>query len=496
MLFQLHTGRVEGYTQGQTPLIYLVSTAQTVQQSGAGFVFSDGHGIATFTNWFDDLGDLDEVDWDAVYARIWRDTVDDMDRQRRKQAEFLVHQQCDWTLIHEIAVISDNIKTKIEGILAGYPPALRRPVIVRRDWYLLKEKRSMIGRAKGNLIVADVEALVSTVNCEGFMGKGLALQFKKAFPENFDAYQRASRAGEVQPGKMFVFPTRSIVNPKYIINFPTKRRWREKSKLADIESGLKALVEVIRDLGIKSVAVPPLGCGLGGLKWRDVGPRIENAFRQLPDVEVLLFEPSRSPEAKAMPVRTKRPKLTLARALLIRLMQQYSRMAYRLTLLEIQKMAYFLQESGQPLQLNYVAHVYGPYAHNLNKVLEILEGHFIRGYGDTQKPDVEIKLLPGAAKAAEEFLAGQVDSGPRLQRVAEIIEGFETPYGMELLSSVHWVATHQAPTSLSADEAVQAIHCWNERKRQMFRPDHIRVAWDRLRGEGLLAPRLTRAFDL
>jgi hypothetical protein len=135
MLLQLHTGRVPGYSEGQEPLIYVVSTAQAVQTSGTWFVFSDGHGIATFTEWFDKLDDLDKVDWDAAYATVWRDTVDDMDRQRRKQAEFLVHRRCDWNLIREIGVLNGRMKTRVEQILGGFPQELNRPVNVRPQWY-------------------------------------------------------------------------------------------------------------------------------------------------------------------------------------------------------------------------------------------------------------------------------------------------------------------------------------------------------------------------
>ena len=342
----------------------------------------------------------------------------------------------------------------------------------------------MIEITRGNLLEAKAEALVNTVNCVGHMGKGIALQFKKAFPENSKKYERACRAKEVRPGRMFVFETGSIFSPKYIINFPTKRHWRGKSRLEDIEAGLQALVEVVKKLGISSVAVPPLGCGLGGLDWSVVRPMIEKAFASLPMVQVLLFEPRGAPEAKTMPVRTQRPPMTVARALFIRLMRQYAELAYRLTLLEIQKLAYFLQEAGEPLRLNYQAHVYGPYAHNLNKVLEILEGHFIRGYGDTQKPDVEIELLPGAVKKANAFLEKHKESLNRLAQVAELIEGFETPYGMELLSSVHWVARYDLEPARSADEVVRKIHQWNERKRRMFRAEHIRIAWKRLEENG------------
>ena len=338
---------------------------------------------------------------------------------------------------------------------------------------------TMIEIAKGNILRADAEALVNTVNCLGYMGKGIALQFKKAFPDNFKAYERACRAEQVHPGKMFVFETGSMLNPKYIVNFPTKRHWRGKSRLEDIESGLKALTEEVRKLKVSSIAVPPLGCGLGGLSWRVVRPMIEKAFSSLPEVRVLLYEPHGAPEAKTMPIRTQRPKMTVARALFIALMTQYKEMAYRLTLLEIQKLAYFLQEAGENLRLKYEPGLYGPYAHNLNKVLETMEGHFTQGYGDTQKPDVEIELRPGASRVASEFLQTHQESRARLGRVAGLIEGFETPYGMELLSSTHWVAKHTDKPARTSDDAVQLVRGWNDRKK-MFRQEHIHIAWRRL----------------
>lgn len=344
----------------------------------------------------------------------------------------------------------------------------------------------MMEITRGNILEANAEALVNTVNCDGYMGKGIALQFKKAFPENFKAYERACRAEEVRPGKMFVYETGSMLNPRYIINFPTKRHWRRKSRLEDIEAGLQALAEEIKKRGISSVAVPPLGCGLGGLAWGTVRPMIERALAGLPGVRVLLFEPAGTPEAKAMPVGTSRPRMTTPRALFIGLMRRYAELSYRMTLLEIQKLAYFLQEAGEPLRLRYQAHFYGPYAHNLNKVLDVLEGHFIRGYGDTQKPDVEIELLPGAVEKADAFLEKHPESRARLARVAELIEGFETPYGMELLSSVHWISRRGAQPARNAEEAVVQMRQWNERKRRMFRTEHIRVAWQRLYESGWL----------
>jgi len=313
----------------------------------------------------------------------------------------------------------------------------------------------MIELTRGNLLQAPAEALVNTVNCVGYMGKGIALQFKQAFPANFKHYEAACHAGDLVPGKMMIHDNGGLVNPRYIINFPTKRHWKGKSRIEDIESGLNALVADVQRLGIRSIAVPPLGCGLGGLEWRVVRPMIEQAFAGLPDVQVLLFEPAGAPEAKAMPVRTERPHMTPARALFVKLMDAYSALDYSRTLLEVQKLAYFLQEAGEPLRLKYEAGHYGPYAANLNKVLEVMEGHFIRGYGDCQKPEAEIELLPGAVDEASAFLADKRDSLTRLEQVADLIEGFETPYGMELLATVHWVA-HYACTGLRITAVVRA----------------------------------------
>jgi hypothetical protein len=135
MLLQLKTGQVAGYNEGQSPLIYLVSTAQTVYDSGTRFVFSNGHGVAAFTSWFDDLDALDNVDWNMVYQRYWQDNLDDMDRQRRKQAEFLVYRFCDWALIQEIAVFNKDVKLSVEGIMSTFPEKLWRKVSVRPEWY-------------------------------------------------------------------------------------------------------------------------------------------------------------------------------------------------------------------------------------------------------------------------------------------------------------------------------------------------------------------------
>lgn len=338
----------------------------------------------------------------------------------------------------------------------------------------------MLEFIRGNILTADTEALVNTVNCVGIMGKGIALQFKKAFPENFAAYRKRCEAGAVQTGKMFVFDTGAMLGLKYIINFPTKQHWRESSKYEYIADGLNDLVSVVRDKRIQSIAIPPLGCGNGGLDWAKVRPMIQRAFENFADVHVMVYEPAGAPDTASMPIGTSRPQLTTARALFLALMNMYTDGAYRLTLLEIQKLAYFMQECGQPLRLRYEKGHYGPYAQNLNKVLETLEGHYTQGYGDSQAPDVDIALLPGAAADAMTFLEPLTDESQRLRRVDALIEGFETPYGMELLASTHWLAVHETPPAGDVDEVIAGFVQWNERKQTIFRPDHIRIACERL----------------
>lgn len=344
----------------------------------------------------------------------------------------------------------------------------------------------MIQITRGNLLEADVEALVNTVNTVGVMGKGIALQFKQAFPDNYAFYRRAYERGELEPGRMLVFETGRMINPRYIINFPTKRHWRGKSRLEDVRAGLDALVDEIRERRISSVAIPPLGCGNGGLSWRVIRPLIEGAMQKLPEVETLLFEPAGAPDPKSMPIGTPRPKMTRARALLIKLLDQYAVLGYSRSLLEAQKLAYFLQEAGEPLRLRYERGHYGPYAANLNKVFERLEGHFTRGYGDSQKPEAQLDLLPGAVSHADRFLAGQDEARERLARVADLIEGFETPYGMELLASVHWVARREKDPAIDPEAATAAIRGWTRRKAELFQPFHVQVAWERLSSQGWL----------
>lgn len=341
----------------------------------------------------------------------------------------------------------------------------------------------MIEFVRGDILKAPVEALVNTVNSVGFMGRGIALQFKKAFPRNNAEYVAAVKRGEVAPGRMLVHRTQNLSGPAYVINFPTKRHWRGPSRLEDIRLGLDALVGVVREFNISSLAIPPLGSGLGGLNWEDVRPLIVEAAVSLPGVRVLIYEPL-GPADPAMAVKAqKRPQMTAGRAALVALMAQYldGMMDATITLLEVHKLMYFLQTAGEPLKLRFTKAPYGPYADNLRHVLHAIDGYYTSGYasgGDA--PDKPLAIVPGALQEASDYFSEHAVDSRRLARVAKLVVGFETPFGMELLASVQWVAGEGART---VEEATHRMYDWNDRKRR-FTKEHIAYAWERLVSHG------------
>jgi O-acetyl-ADP-ribose deacetylase (regulator of RNase III) len=346
----------------------------------------------------------------------------------------------------------------------------------------------MIKVTKGNLLKASTEALVNTVNTVGVMGKGIALQFRQAYPEMFRAYEKACLAKDVQLGQVQVFDLGGLVGgPRWIINFPTKSHWKARSRLADIERGLADLTATVDRLGIRSIALPPLGCGNGGLAWHEVLPRIKAAFANLSDVQVLVFAPTGAPDAAAMPNRTIRPKMTIGQATLVALMDRYLKgmLDPFVSLLEIHKLMYFLKAVGEPLQrLKFTRGPFGPYAPVLRHSLIQMENHLTRGYGEGKDdPSTPIELLPGAVESADSFLESRLDTTTRMNRVAKLIEGFEDPYGMELLSSVHWVMAHDPAAGSRSETTVNAVQEWTSRKRKLLKPEHLEKAWKRLKDQ-------------
>lgn len=335
----------------------------------------------------------------------------------------------------------------------------------------------MIEYKNGDILREDVEAIVNTVNCVGIMGRGLALQFKNKFPQNFKDYQLACTNKEVQLGKMFVHQTGQLINPKYIINFPTKGHWKQNSKIEDISNGLDDLITIIEKYSIKSIAIPPLGSGLGGLDWKMVKKLIEEKLKNI-NCTVILFEPLEQKIEKS--ITKEIPKMTAGRAALIGLMDRYLQglMDPFISLIEVHKLMYFMQESGEELRLKYKKAQFGPYADNLRHVLNTIEGHFISGYEDGgDAPTKQLKLIPKAVEDAKNYLTNKKNTNENFVKVAKLVDGFETPFGLELLSTVHWVVKNENASNL--EEVISKIYNWNERKKQFSRKQ-IQIALDTL----------------
>lgn len=340
----------------------------------------------------------------------------------------------------------------------------------------------MIIEGHGNLLETQADALVNTVNTVGVMGKGIALQFKQAFPKNFLEYQAACKRGDLRIGRMFVTYT-GMLQPRVLINFPTKNHWKGHSNLEDIRAGLKDLVKVIQEEQLRSVAIPPLGCGLGGLRWEEVRPEIEAAFSTIPEVDAILFPPGGAPAPIDRIVRTAKPELNAWRASLIKIVQAYMLLGFEATHQEAQKLLYFLKVSGEPIRTNFLKGDFGPFDRGMRFALLQMEGHYINGFGDGGRLD-PVNLVAGAAEAAQTYLEDSPDTNARIEIVTRLIDGFQSPYGLELLATVHWVCTQEG--AMNESEAIQLSQAWSPRKKLALREHDLRVAWQTLKSQGWL----------
>jgi O-acetyl-ADP-ribose deacetylase (regulator of RNase III) len=335
----------------------------------------------------------------------------------------------------------------------------------------------------GNIFDSQAEALVNTVNTVGVMGKGVALQFKERFPLNFKMYASACKNGEVRVGEMFITSTGSFVNPKWIVNFPTKKHWMHKSSYAYIDTGLDDLVKQIQELQIQSIAIPPLGAGQGGLDWNRVKEMIKKKLSPL-SIDITVYEPVNIVRDLSA---TEKTSLTKPRAMILALIAQYKKMGYDTSLLEIQKLAYFLQRMGQQdLKLNYKQYLYGPYAHNLQHLLHELENGYIisdQSILDSKPMDL-VTLLHENAKDITAFVDNHCteEEKVRLSRLFKLMSGFESPFGLELLSTVDWII-HSEHNDEALNERVikEKILLWSKRKADIFLLEHVAAAQKRLK---------------
>ncbi len=351
----------------------------------------------------------------------------------------------------------------------------------------------MIRFTSGNLLDASTEALVNTVNEVGVMGKGIALMFKETFPESAAAYERAARSGKVHVGRVLVTEGLGLSGPRWIIHFPTKKHWRNPSKLEWVREGLVDLVRVIRELNIQSIAIPPLGAGNGKLDWALVRNEIELALGELSEVEVVVFEPSAAYFSEPKVAGLER--LTPARALIAELVRRYSVLGLDCTLLEAQKLAWFLNRAitslgiSDVLDLDFKANHYGPYSDKLRHLLNGLDGSYLHSekrVADTG-PFGAVWFEPSRRTEVREYLESAEASPfvPALEKTTAVIDGFESPLGMELLATVDWLLVQRdAPRTVAGIRG--ALERWpgkiaaGERKLRLFDDRLLALALSRL----------------
>lgn len=339
----------------------------------------------------------------------------------------------------------------------------------------------MIKYIKGNLLQAKTHALVNTVNTVGVMGKGIALQFKEQFPANFKAYSDACKNGKIGIGKLFVFEESTLNGKKIIINFPTKTEWYKKSQYSYIEEGLKDLVRIIEEYKLESIALPPLGCGNGGLDWGKVKALIENYLANL-SIEIIVYEPNDAvKEVLQKEGQKKEINLTPARAMLLYALAKYEERGENPSVFAANKLAYFLQESGEPLKLQFVAYTFGPYAQAVEKVLYALNGKYLTGLEQMNaKPFEPLNLEYSKFNEVEDFVKQKLTTAQkeRLKSVLSIIEGFESTLSLEILSSIHFLLKQDK--TLTQTDLLEKIHSWNDRKRDIIKEKYINLAFDHL----------------
>lgn len=341
----------------------------------------------------------------------------------------------------------------------------------------------MIKFTTGDMMASSAEALVNTVNTVGVMGKGIALQFKEAFPANFAVYAKACKEGELVPGKLLVTKEKNADGKeKIIINFPTKKHWRYPSKYEYIESGLKALADVIRNHNIKSIAIPPLGCGNGGLQWSVVKKMIEDALNDI-DTEIIVYEPNTAIKHDLQEkTSTKEVRLTPARGLMTYAMFYYDSLGENCSLFVANKLAYFLQRQGARsyAKLKFKAHHYGPYSPQVAHIVYDLNGSYIKGFEQMTAAAFEPLTMRYDRISEISSYVRTLDASEQqsLKQTIHLISGFESPLALEILASVDFIRRENPGISLA--DTILAIHNWSERKNRLFKDEYIKIAYDHL----------------
>lgn len=337
----------------------------------------------------------------------------------------------------------------------------------------------MIHYKKGNLFESEAEALVNTVNTVGVMGKGLALQFKEIFPNNYKIYRDICKNGDFHIGQMLITEESSIITGhKIIINFPTKTHWKYPSEYSYIQEGLAALYDEIKCRGIKSVAIPPLGSHNGGLEWDKVKKMIEYHLHNL-SCDIYIYEPS---DIITERLKNEKVNLTPARALLILMIAELNHEGEFASVFAAEKLIYFMQKFGAKdlFKIDFKPYIYGPYSGGkVAHVLYYLNGSYIKGMtAMSNRPFDFIWLTDDAESEASKFIDKQTDEKLKdiYERTSSFLKGFYSNYSLELLSSVDYLLENSVCLKNWRDQDEKTIidslskemQNWSQRKERMF----------------------------
>ena len=338
----------------------------------------------------------------------------------------------------------------------------------------------MIHYITGNLLESDAEALVNTVNTVGVMGKGIALQFKNTFPNNYKKYSEACKNKELEIGQLLITEENILSGKKIVINFPTKTNWRLPSEYKYIEAGLEELVKVIKEKSIKSIAIPPLGAGNGGLDWNKVKSILEKYLSQT-EAEVFIYEPNATIKEV---LKKERVKLTPARAMLLSVLFDLAKNGEFVSEFASEKIAYFLQQFGanEAFKLDFKKSFYGPYSGKVKHVLYYLNGSYIMGYSSKdKKPFEELGIVMESEKEVDEFLSKPENSEYKTiaKKTKTFLSGFYSAFGLELLSTIDFIMKEK--NIIEENEIINYLEKWSNRKKTMFtNPQFVKIAMNKL----------------
>ncbi len=333
----------------------------------------------------------------------------------------------------------------------------------------------MIVYTTGDLLTSSADALVNTVNCEGYMGKGIAYQFKLKYPENNVDYVKVCKNGTLRVGKLHYFMEKG----KIIINFPTKDKWRAKSKMEYIVSGLDELVCLIRQLDIKSIAIPPLGSGNGGLIWAEVKDLIEKKLTVLSnDVEIYIYEPSKKYNAQP----TVEPKLSMSALVLMEIKERLS----KFNTLRLQKTAYFVDVFSGEKYFKFKRHKYGPYDNSIAIISRNIKEY--QKYHNFKSTNEAYKILYNKI-VSESVSTKLIQLAPSVLKATEYVNSIKTDFELECLSTIVYLIDEQG--SLLDCEIVEKFKMWSEDKANRFSEDEIIRGIERLNNENVIEKTLT-----